>query len=219
MHVSIGTVVSDLDLRQLARDLEAMPFADGRATAGWSARTVKHNAQAAPDPLVDAWIERIGAYISGNDVFRLAAQPKRIMGPILSRYRSGDHYGAHVDDAILDGGRTDLAFTLFLADPSAYDGGELIIDGPGGEEMHKLAAGCLILYPATTLHRVAPVTRGTRYAAIGWVRSLIRSAERRELLFDLETARRRLFAAHGKTQDFDLLSKCSANLMRLWCDD
>ena len=219
MLLTIDAVLDEIRLAELRRDLERMPFVDGRATAGWSARTVKRNAQADADPLVEQWANEVRAALAKNGVFRLAAQPKRIIGPLFSRYVPGDQYGTHVDDPILDGARADLAFTLFLGDPGSYDGGELVIDTAAGEDAHKLAAGCLVLYPATTLHRVAPVTRGERHAAVGWVRSLVRDAQRRELLFDLETARRRLYKAHGKTPDFDLLSKCSANLMRLWCED
>ncbi len=112
-----------------------------------------------------------------------------------------------------------MSFTLFLADPETYDGGELIIDTASGEEAFKLPAGSLVTYPATMLHRVAPVTRGERMVAAGWVRSTVRDPAQRELLFDLETARRRLFDREGKTAEGDLLAKCAANLMRLWCDD
>jgi len=112
-----------------------------------------------------------------------------------------------------------VAFTLFLSPPEACDGGELIIESAAGEEAFKLAAGSLISYPATSLHRVAPVSRGSRLAAAGWVRSLVRDPHHRELLFDLDTARRRLFDREGKSADGDLLAKCTANLLRLWCED
>ncbi len=219
MLITIQNILDRADLERLRGDLQRLHFDDGRASAGWSARTVKRNAQAAADPLVEQWRDRIEAVLRGNPLFQLAAQPKRIIGPMFSRYGAGDHYGSHVDDAILDGARSDLSFTLFLAAPESYEGGELTIETAAGDDAYKLEAGSLVLYPATTLHRVAPVTRGHRYAAVGWVRSLIRDADRRELLFDLETARRSLFASHGKTADFDLLSKCAANLMRMWCDD
>jgi PKHD-type hydroxylase len=215
----IENVLSQVDVEGLRADLERLDFCDGRASAGWAARLVKHNKQAAPDPAAEAWRDRIATTLLNNAVFGIAAYPKRIIGPLFSRYAPGDHYGNHVDEPILDGHRSDLSFTLFLTDPSHYDGGELVIDTASGEEAMKLEPGSAVLYPATTLHRVAAVTRGTRYAGVGWVRSLIRSAEKRELLFDLETARRRLFDLHGKTTEFDLLSKCVANLVRMWCDD
>ena len=152
-------------------------------------------------------------------MFALATRPKAIIGPLFSRYQPGHAYGTHVDDALIGGVRTDVSFTLFLSDPVSYDGGELIIDTASGEESFKLPAGSLVTYPATSLHRVAPVTRGERLAAAGWVRSHLRDPAHRELLFDLETARRRLFEREGKTVEADLLAKCAANLMRLWCED
>ncbi len=107
-----------------------------------------------------------------------------------------------------------MSFTLFLGSPDSYEGGELVLETSSGEEAFKLPAGSVVTYPSTTLHRVAPVTRGARLAAAGWVRD----AGRRELLFDLETARRRLFDREGKTPEGDLLAKCAANLTRMWCD-
>jgi PKHD-type hydroxylase len=138
---------------------------------------------------------------------------------LFSRYQPGHAYGTHVDNALIGGVRTDVSFTLFLADPAAYEGGELIIDTPSGEEAFKLPPGSIVTYPATTLHRVAEVIRGERLAAAGWVRSHVRDAAQRELLFDLETARRRLFDREGKTAEADLLAKCAANLLRMWCED
>jgi PKHD-type hydroxylase len=133
---------------------------------------------------------------------------------LFSRYQPGHAYGPHVDDALMEGLRTDAAFTLFLSAPAAYDGGELVIETSAGEEGFKLAAGSLVSYPASTLHRVAPVVSGERLAAVGWVRSYIRDPGHRELLFDLETARRALFDREGKTREGDLLAKCAANLVR-----
>jgi PKHD-type hydroxylase len=157
--------------------------------------------------------------LAEHAVFALAIRPKTILGPLFSRYEPGHAYGAHVDDALMGGVRADVSFTLFLSAPDSYDGGELIIDSAAGEDAFKLAPGSILTYPSTTLHRVAPVTRGHRMAAVGWVRSFVRDPARRELLFDLETARRRLFEREGKTPDGDLLAKCTANLLRLWCED
>jgi PKHD-type hydroxylase len=128
-------------------------------------------------------------------------------------------YGAHVDDALMRGVRSDLSLTLFLADPGSYEGGELVVESSAGEQAIKLAAGALVLYPATALHRVEPVRGGVRLAAVGWIRSFVRDAARREVLFDLDRARRRLFERHGKTEEVDLLHKTSANLLRMWAED
>jgi PKHD-type hydroxylase len=168
-------------------------------------------------------LERVRALVDTrlreHAVFALAVRPKTILGPMFSRYEPGHAYGTHVDDALMGGVRTDVSFTLFLADPDSYDGGELVIDTASGEEAFKLPAGSAVAYPSSTLHRVLPVTRGARLAAVGWARSFVRDSARRELLFDLETARRRLFDRDGKSPEGDLLDKCTANLVRMWCDD
>jgi PKHD-type hydroxylase len=119
----------------------------------------------------------------------------------------------------MSGTRTDVAFTLFLDPPETYEGGELVIESAAGEDSIKLPAGALVAYPATSLHHVNEVTRGVRLAAAGWAKSLIRDAARRELLFDLDTARRQMFARNGKSSEFDLVSKSFANLMRMWAED
>jgi PKHD-type hydroxylase len=219
MILAIADVLSATDLEDVRAGLAAATFRDGKATAGWAAKLVKSNLQAGPGPELERLRGVIEARLTQHPVFALATRPKTMLGPLFSRYQPGRAYGAHVDDALMGGIRTDVSFTLFLSAPDGYDGGELIIDTASGEEAFKLGAGSVVAYPATALHRVAPVTRGERLAAAGWVRSLIRDPARRELLFDLETARRRLFDREGKTAEGDVLAKCAANLMRLWCDD
>jgi PKHD-type hydroxylase len=219
MIVSIGGVLSAADIADAQTGLGKATFVDGRATAGWAAKLVKANLQASTGPEVERIAGLIEARLREHAVFALAARPKTVLGPLFSRYQPGHAYGTHADDALMGGVRCDLAFTLFLSAPNDCDGGELIIETASGEESFKLPAGDLVLYPATTLHRVAPVTHGARLAAVGWVRSFIRDGARRELLFDLETARRRLFDREGKSAEGDLLAKCAANLLRLWCDD
>jgi PKHD-type hydroxylase len=219
VHIVIADILPPRAVRELVDLLAQIDFADGRETAGWAARLVKNNEQAVADPAVESWRERIAAALTAHAVFQAMARPKQVIGPLFSRCQVGAFYGVHVDESILDGKRSDLSFTLFLSEKDAYDGGELVLDTPGGEIAFKESPGSLVLYPATTLHRVTSVTRGTRHVAAGWVRSHIRRADQRELLFDLETARQRVFAAQGKTAEFDLLSKCAANLMRMWCDD
>ena len=219
MILAIADILSVADIEAVRAGLANAPFVDGKTTAGWSAKLVKSNLQAAPGAEVERLRDLVETRLSEHPVFALATRPKTIIGPLFSRYRVGHAYGAHVDDALIAGSRTDVSFTLFLADPESYDGGELIIDTASGEEAFKLPAGSLVTYPATMLHRVAPVTRGERMVAAGWVRSTVRDPAQRELLFDLETARRRLFDRDGKTAEGDLLAKCAANLMRLWCED
>ncbi len=220
MLIQIANVLDGGALAEIQAALKALSFEDGRATAGWSARLVKENQQV---PRGDAKAEpikqKLAAKIAENEVFQLAVRPKKLSPLTISRYQPGMSYGTHVDDALMGGMRSDVSFTLFLADPSSYDGGELVIESPAGEEDLKLPAGALVAYPSGSLHRVAPVTRGVRLAAVGWVRSFLRSPEQRELMFDIETARRALFTRDGKSREFDLMSKASANLLRMWAED
>lgn len=219
MFVTIADVLTPADLAEIREGLAKLAFVDGRATAGWNAKLVKANRQAAPGPGLAILQERVRERLAANPVFSLAARPRTFSQILFARYGASDAYGTHVDDAIMGGIRTDVSFTIFLTDPDTYEGGELVIETTAGEEPIKLPAGSVYLYPATTLHRVAPVVSGERTVAVGWVRSLLRSSEQRELLFDLDTARRALFAREGKSPEFDLLSKCTANLLRMWAED
>lgn len=219
MFLSIANVLASDDIGSLRRDLDQLQFIDGRATAGWSAKLVKNNRQAEPGEQLEALRKRVGGVFLANSLFSMAVRPKSLSPLIFARYGAGHDYGSHVDDALMAGMRTDVSFTLFLCEPSEYDGGELVIETSAGEDAIKLSAGSLFVYPAGTLHRVAPVTAGERVVAVGWARSFVRSAEQRELLFDLDTARRMIFDKDGKTGEFDLLSKCTANLLRQWAED
>jgi PKHD-type hydroxylase len=215
----IADLIPPEALSEVTALLAGASFVDGRATAGWHARLVKENEQLAPgDPARAALAARLGAAIEANPLFQAAALPKALRPLVFSRYAPGMSYGTHVDDAIMGGVRTDVSFTLFLADPGTYEGGELVIETHGGEQAIKLPAGSMVVYPSGTLHRVAPVTSGVRLAAVGWAQSLVRDPARRELLFDLETARRALFARDGKSAEFDALSKSVANLLRMWAE-
>jgi PKHD-type hydroxylase len=220
MQIVIGNVLSPDEVATITATLARATFIDGRATAGFAAQLVKNNQQAeGSDRSLETIRKLVAERILGNDVFRLAVRPKALSPLLFSRYEPGMHYGSHVDDALMDGIRTDVAFTLFLSDPASYDGGELTIESAAGEEGFRLEPGSLVAYPATSLHHVRDVTRGARLAAVGWARSFIRDPARRELLFDLDTARRALFAREGKSAEFDLISKSFANLMRMWVED
>jgi len=219
MQIVIGNVLSATELADLRVALAKARFLDGRETAGFAAREVKHNLQtSAADPAVETARQMVRERLLANEVFALAVRPKAL-SLMFSRYEPGMRYGSHVDDAIMGGMRSDVAFTLFLSEPESYDGGELVIDSAAGEDAIKLAPGALVAYPATSLHRVAEVTRGTRLAAVGWARSFVRDAAQRELLFDLDSARRTLFAQQGPSREFDLVSKSLANLLRMWAED
>ena len=218
MIITIADVLSATDLAEIGTALAAARFEDGRHTAGWSARLVKNNEQARDSATLRLLRERVARSILDNEVFTVAVRPKALTPLLFSRYGPGREYGSHVDNPLIEGVRTDVSFTLFLAAPESYDGGELVIETSAGEEDVKLPAGHLVAYPSTTLHRVAPVTRGERLAAVGWAQSYIRHSDRREILFDLDTARRRLFEQVGKTPECDLLAKSAANLFRMWAE-
>jgi len=219
MQITIASVLSADEVALVRDALARATFEDGRETAGFASRLVKNNRQAANDRKIETVRKLVEERILGNELFNLAVRPKRLTSVLFSRYEPGMHYGSHVDDALMQGTRTDVSFTLFLSDPDNYDGGELVVESASGEDAVKLAAGSLVAYPSTTLHHVAAVTRGTRLAAVGWARSFVRDAARREMLFDLDTARRQLFAREGKSAEYDLVSKSLANLLRMWVED
>jgi len=219
MQIVIGNVLSADEVALVRETLARANFEDGRETAGFAARMVKHNRQAANDGEIVTVRRLVESRILGHEVFALAVRPKALASIMFSAYEHGMHYGSHVDDALIQGVRTDVSFTLFLSEPASYEGGELVIESAAGEDAVKLEAGSLVAYPSTALHHVAEVTRGVRLAAVGWARSYIRDGARRELLFDLDTARRQMFAQRGKSADYDLVSKSLANLLRMWVED
>ncbi len=223
MILCISDVLSLPELQQILNLLSDAEFVDGALTAGWNARLVKNNKQIPKGSLQQRKIQEIVfAALERNLLFQMAARPKLIHSILISRYEAGMSYGTHTDDALMVDQRqlmrTDISLTLFLSAPEDYDGGELKIESSEGERAYKLPAGALILYPASTLHRVEPVTRGIRYAAVSWVQSLIRDPQEREILFDLQTVRQQMFQESGKTRHFDLISKVYANLLRKWAE-
>jgi PKHD-type hydroxylase len=219
MFLRIGAVLSPHELSAVVEALSKAEFEDGRRSAGWHAKQVKRNEQAGPGPAIDAVLAKVKQALLAHDVFIAAARPKSFVKILVSRYQPGMAYGTHVDDALMEGQRTDLSFTLFLSDPDGYAGGELVIEDSLEDRSIKLPGGELILYPSATLHRVEPVTQGTRLAVVGWLRSYVRDPARREILFDLELTLRELFERDGKTAIFDRLVKTRTNLLRQWAED
>jgi PKHD-type hydroxylase len=207
-------------VREVRAAFDRIAFRDGRASAGAQAALVKENLQAVPgDPVAEPVKQQLSEFIFRHQEFRLAARPKKLGPLILSKYEPGMSYGTHVDHPISGGDmRRDISFTLFLNEPDAYDGGALIIVDAAGERKFKPSAGTLFVYPSTTLHRVEEVTRGARLAAVGWAQSIVRDADKRELLYDLNRARLDLFEKYGKSENSDLLAKTAANLLRMWAE-
>lgn len=215
--LTLQGVLAPEDVVRVVEGLATAPFRDGRKTAGGDAKKVKSNLQAdGSDEKVAALADFVKKAIERHPVFAAYARPARWSKLMFNRYGPGQAYGAHVDDPMMGADaerlRTDLSFTLFLSDPAAYEGGGLIIDGLDGEREARLAAGDMILYPTGELHRVEPVTRGERLACVGWIQSLIRRQDQREILFDLARVR----AAMGPGEPRLTLDKSVANLVRLW---
>jgi PKHD-type hydroxylase len=224
MLICIENLIDEATVAQLRSWMAEALFEDGKATAGGNAAAVKNNQQVSSDPKrTDPKLQEMKSLIRdalwGNAVFCAAVEPKRILPPLFSRYTTGMSYGIHMDNALMGDSRVDMSLTLFLSNPADYDGGELVIEFPFGERAVKLVAGGAVLYSTTALHRVAPVTRGERLAAVTWVRSLIRDPAQREMLYDLKTAHHRLADQLGKTPEVDLLSKVHTNLLRRWAED
>jgi len=214
----IGSLLDSNSLNAVLRELDGLEFRDGRVTAGWAARQVKNNLQATSTGGNYARVTQVVQQkLSVNEVLLAAALPRQFSPLLISRYEPGMRYGAHVDDAFMGTPpmRTDLSFTLFLSRPEDYAGGELVLEQTDGEHEYKLAAGSLVLYPSTTLHRVEPVESGRRTVVVGWIQSLCADPRMREILFDLSRVRVTLAGQENAAGLVALLNKSYSNLLRL----
>lgn len=225
MTVTIPDVLTPEQVATCRQQLDSAPWTDGKATAGHQAVHAKRNEQLPADhPVARQVGELILQALGRNPLFLSAALPQRILPPMFNRYSGGHEFGTHVDSAIraVPGTgqriRTDLSATLFFAGPESYDGGELVIEDTYGSKRVKLPAGHLVLYPATSLHHVTPVTRGTRLCSFFWVQSLIRDDGRRSLLFDFDTALQRLAAGQPVGPSTVQLTGVYHNLIRQWAE-
>jgi PKHD-type hydroxylase len=227
MLVHIPHLLSSEQLAHFRQQLAAdkAPWVDGRVTAGHQGIHVKQNQQLAEGSGMAIELgDIVLAALERHPLFISAALPNRVYPPMFNRYQGGMHFGSHVDGSIrlLPGTgqkiRTDLSATLFLAPPESYDGGELLVEDTYGTQAVKLPAGDMILYPASSLHRVNPVTRGTRLASFFWVQSMVRDDGQRTLLFDLDNAIQRLAATGGDEASRVKLTGCYHNLLRMWSD-
>jgi PKHD-type hydroxylase len=222
MILVIDDVFAPEELRSLQDSLDRATLIDGKTTAGWYAKVVKNNLQLDGQASeVKALKEVVQNAFQRNALFQAAVQPKKIHTLLFSCYDPGMSYGTHVDNALMGKEpfwRADVSFTLFLSSPSSYKGGELVIECSDGDRAYKLEAGSALVYPSSTLHRVEPVTEGQRWVSVGWIQSLVRDPSRREILFEIDTVRRSLFAKEGKTLEVDLLCKTHSNLLRQWAE-
>jgi PKHD-type hydroxylase len=217
MILCIASVLDASALATVRAELAGAEFEDGRKTAGWAAQSVKNNLQLPGASGAHARITKIAIEaMSAHEVVMASALPRAFRPPLVSRYETGMGYGRHVDDAIMGtpAMRTDISFTLFISEPSEYEGGELVLEMPEGDHTYKLEAGSVVLYPSTMLHRVDPVLSGVRTVVVGWIQSLVADPRLREALFDLYRVRRTLFERDGKSDALDLLNKTHSNLLR-----
>ena len=226
MLLSIPGVLTKDAVAALRRDIDAAEWTDGNATSGQQSALAKRNLQLPEDSaaarkaggiILDA-LERAPLFVAG-------ALPLKVFPPLFNRYAAGDGFGMHVDNALRvrrDGGfriRSDLSATLFLSEPEDYDGGELMVEDNYGVHAVKLAAGDLVLYPASSLHRVEPITRGVRVASFFWVQSMVRDDNKRTLLFDMDMAIQALASDIGQGHaQVVALTGAYHNLLRMWIE-
>jgi PKHD-type hydroxylase len=212
MLIRIPNVLTAEQVAEFREALEQASWADGRLSAGYLSQTVKRNAQLADtDPTARA-------------LFTSAALPRKVLPPLFNRYGESQTYGPHIDGAIRPFGdgahrvRTDLSATLFLSPPESYDGGELVVQDTLGERSVKLSAGDLVLYPGTSIHLIAPVTRGVRLAAFFWIESMVRGNTERDVLFQLDNAIQRLASDVPEHTALVELAGVYHNLLRCWAE-
>jgi PKHD-type hydroxylase len=226
MLLKLPAILDAAHLAQAREWLAQASWVDGRATAGRQAAQVKNNEQlpAGSDqcPALQALVMQA---LERHPGFFSATLPKRVLPPMFNRYSGASNtYGSHVDQAVryLPGGqqrvRTDVSCTLFLSDPAEYDGGELVIETSFGEQRVKLAAGDMVVYPGTSVHRVEPVTRGARLASFFWIESMVRADEQRRLLYEMDMSLVKLRGELGETPELVQLTGTYHNLLRMWAD-
>lgn len=221
--IHIPNVLTADEVARCRDVMEKAAWVDGRVTAGHQSAQVKFNLQlpeSAPEAreLGDMVHDALGR----SSLFMSAVLPKQVFPPLFNRYDAGMTFGAHVDNAIRAGNgariRTDVSSTLFITGPDEYDGGELVVQDTYGEHTVKLPAGDMIVYPATSLHNVTPITRGSRIASFFWTQSMIRDESKRSLLFDMDMAIIKLGRDHPGHPSNVELTAVYHNLLRQWAE-
>jgi PKHD-type hydroxylase len=225
MLIRIPQLLSPDEVAHCRARLADAAWVDGRVTAGHQSAKVKENQQIAED---SAQARELGTVVLGalerSAMFIAAALPRHVFPPLFNRYAEGMGFGAHVDNAIRQVGntahriRTDVSATIFLSEPDEYDGGELLVEGTYGAHSVKLPAGDMVLYPSTSLHRVAPVTRGARVASFFWIQSLVKDDGERTLLFELDRGIAEIGQAAPDNPALVRLTACYHNLVRKWTE-
>jgi PKHD-type hydroxylase len=223
MLIEIPALLSKKKLTEIQDILAKSEFVDGKLSAGQAAQRVKNNAEL---PQNAEHLNRLNSLVMNtlvqHPLFQSAALPHRIASPFYAKYEKGQTYGEHIDDPVMGPAgqryRSDISCTVFLNSPEDYEGGELQIKTQYGDQLVKLEAGCAILYPSTSLHQVNPVTSGTRFVAVTWIQSLIRQAEKRDLLFELNQAREQLMLEQPNSEITNRVDHSYVNLVRMWAE-
>ena len=222
MLLTIDHLLTNEALIAARRLFAGAKFGDGKVTAGELAATVKFNMQLSfASDVTRALTDMVNGALHSNAVFVSAALPKVISQPLFNRYVAGMGFGIHVDNAIRLGSvtlRTDVSCTLFLSEPEEYEGGELVIEDTYGQQKYKLPAGSLVLYPSHSLHRVEPISKGHRDVAVFWVQSMVRDANQRHLLFQLDASIQNLRSRMPNSPEIVALAGTYHNLIRMWAD-
>jgi len=223
MLLEIPAVLRPEQLRKVRDLLSRGRFIDGRLSAGKAARRVKHNEELGPE---DQLIQPLNRIVMGSlvqhPVYQSAVLPLKIASPFYARYAPGMTYGDHVDDPVMGPPqgryRSDVSTTVFLSEPDEYEGGELVVRTPFGDQRVKLPAGHAVVYPSSSLHHVAEVSRGERLVAVTWAQSMVRDPARRELLFELNQARERLLKHRPEEPETKQVDVAYVNLVRMWAE-
>src|ERR1700743_254739 len=225
MLIQIPEVLTQEEVVQFRKELDNTNWIDGKATAGYQSARIKENMQLPENsPVAISLGQRIVQALQNNPLFISAALPAKIFPPLFNRYDGGHSFGNHVDNSIrripMTGEqiRTDLSCTLFLSSPEEYDGGELIMDDTYGAHSVKLPAGHMVLYPSTSLHRVLPVTRGSRVSSFFWLQSMIRHDAHRALLLNLDVAIQKIGMDMEHHPSLVDLTGIYHNLLREWAE-
>lgn len=223
MMLQLNDVLNATQLENVRRTLARAEFVDGRLSAGKVARAVKNNEELkANAQLLELLNNEVMGRLVQHPDYQAGALPQRVASPFYARYTPGMQYGDHVDDPIMGSQgqlyRTDVSITVFLNEPDEYEGGELVINTSFGQSNVKLKAGDAVMYPSSSLHHVAEVTKGERLVAVTWVQSMVRDPAKRELLYTLYQAKEKLLETSPNEEISNQVNTTYVNLMRMWVD-
>ncbi len=219
--IKITNLLNEPQISKLKEILAGATFVDGKLNVGKVAKKVKENEEIQQEPEIMQRLQRIiMSSIAHNSEFRNAALPNKLADFIFARYQPGMRYGDHVDDPIMGGGklRTDVSMTIFLNEPEEYVGGELTITTSFGEQKVKLKAGDAVLYPSSSTHRVAEVTKGERLVALTWIQSFVKDSTKRDLLYEMNLVREYLLGNNSEDEYSKIIDRSYVNLLRMWAD-